>query len=684
MARCLSLSLAFAVLLSVVAQGGENPPAEADAASKRKATVSDAPVTVTQLQDLNKASKKQLEALQEYAKARQAAQTASQSLVRIANAIAAKGGLASEADLKLVDEAKSKLESAIRSSEKLREEARKMQIAAQAAAARATTAGAYSSNASPRVREKVDVEDPVERFLLLLPGGPLVVQVAVTVDGKPFRTAREALIDELLAAADTDKDGKATWQEAFRSPVFTMGRIRIVNDQQIRPYLALFDRNKDELVDRGEVRGFVARYFQGPAFNLASVRTQGRVILAGNGRVSRNAAVQANVQVLLDTNSDGKLSKKEIIAAADRLKSRDANDDDLLYAAEVAGTTSVTRQLATGATRQQVQPQSISVMLGPTATSVELFAALTRQYRNEKGLVIAESLASVPGLFEALDADKNGVLQQEETLALNTIEPHVELAIALGGGEGEAGLKVVRLAAGFEASAETKSSLTLALNGVNLSFVTNTDPGRTMDYSRLATSYIARYDGDKNGYIDEKELGANFARMAQMWDADGDKKIFGKEIEATDRRSQAPLLSQVRASAANQGNPLFQTLDLSGDGRLSLREMRTAQKRILTFDENEDGEVSADEIPTTIAVTFARGNASYSYGRVVRSGTPVATRPTPKDQPEWFTRMDRNGDGDVTLKEFLGEKADFEKLDTNNDGFIEPGEAKAAKAESAK
>ncbi|MDA0588835.1 MAG: hypothetical protein O2820_18900 [Planctomycetota bacterium] len=45
--------------------------------------------------------------------------------------------------------------------------------------------------------------------------------------------------------------------------------------------------------------------------------------------------------------------------------------------------------------------------------------------------------------------------------------------------------------------------------------------------------------------------------------------------------------------------------------------------------------------------------------------------------------MDRNGGGDVTLKEFLGEKADFEKLDTNKDGFIEPGEAKAAKAESA-
>ena len=32
------------------------------------------------------------------------------------------------------------------------------------------------------------------------------------------------------------------------------------------------------------------------------------------------------------------------------------------------------------------------------------------------------------------------------------------------------------------------------------------------------------------------------------------------------------------------------------------------------------------------------------------------------------------------IKEFLGDEAGFKKLDTNGDGFIEPKEAKAAKA----
>jgi len=39
--------------------------------------------------------------------------------------------------------------------------------------------------------------------------------------------------------------------------------------------------------------------------------------------------------------------------------------------------------------------------------------------------------------------------------------------------------------------------------------------------------------------------------------------------------------------------------------------------------------------------------------------------------------MDKNGDGDITLREFLGTKEKFQELDTNKDGFIELKEAEA-------
>jgi hypothetical protein len=39
--------------------------------------------------------------------------------------------------------------------------------------------------------------------------------------------------------------------------------------------------------------------------------------------------------------------------------------------------------------------------------------------------------------------------------------------------------------------------------------------------------------------------------------------------------------------------------------------------------------------------------------------------------------MDSNGDGDISRREWLGEAADFDKLDTDGDGLISLAEAEA-------
>ena len=46
--------------------------------------------------------------------------------------------------------------------------------------------------------------------------------------------------------------------------------------------------------------------------------------------------------------------------------------------------------------------------------------------------------------------------------------------------------------------------------------------------------------------------------------------------------------------------------------------------------------------------------------------------------PIWFQRMDRNMDGDLTWKEFLGPRHVFEELDADGDGLIDPVEAERA------
>jgi hypothetical protein len=41
--------------------------------------------------------------------------------------------------------------------------------------------------------------------------------------------------------------------------------------------------------------------------------------------------------------------------------------------------------------------------------------------------------------------------------------------------------------------------------------------------------------------------------------------------------------------------------------------------------------------------------------------------------------MDRNNDGDLTWKEFLGPRHVFDQLDTDHDGLIDPQEAEKAR-----
>ena len=43
--------------------------------------------------------------------------------------------------------------------------------------------------------------------------------------------------------------------------------------------------------------------------------------------------------------------------------------------------------------------------------------------------------------------------------------------------------------------------------------------------------------------------------------------------------------------------------------------------------------------------------------------------------PLWFRKMDRNGDGDVSLREFLGTKEQFDRIDIDHDGMISVEEA---------
>ena len=93
----------------------------------------------------------------------------------------------------------------------------------------------------------------------------------------------------------------------------------------------------------------------------------------------------------------------------------------------------------------------------------------------------------------------------------------------------------------------------------------------------------------------------------------------------------------------------------------------------------EGGKVAVVKIPKLYRLSFGRGIPSFPGLRVpgVSGSGSVAARPSTglPTGLRWFERMDKNGDGDLSPREFLGTRDRFRKLDRNGDGLIDAVEA---------
>lgn len=532
-----------------------------------------------------------------------------------------------------------------------------------------------------RRSQATDVGTFADRMLILAPGGPIVLQTNAFIDGLTQHEVREKIVDDVLKQADTDRDGKSTWKEALDNPrflytgVFRRGSGNAQQQEQARMSLVRqFDVNSDGLVNRDEAQTVLNQFGgRGGAF--------------GGGFRSAGGGTPGDLKPLLDADGDGKLSAAEIAAAPERLKSRDANDNDLLEAIEISP---VPPQGASTPRGDQLYPALMP--LGTSANFPAIHQALVSRY-GVNGKLVAEGMPLFPRLLDALDRSANGQLDQDEVAGFNTMRPHVAITVAFKSASfvpaehDASGVQVNFLAPEFQnrdAVNQLHDTVALSLPGVRLTIASpkSRDPQPQASFRATADGQLAMLDTDKNGYIEKKELESNpnaefYMQQFDRWDEDGDGKVYAKEIEADFERQMAPQKAQINLSAQDNGTGLFAALDQSGDSRLGLREMRIAAERLKKLDADSDGMIANQELPTEIQVMIAQGGQSRG-GTVVQS-SPVDINGRRTGGMKWFTSMDRNGDGDVTLREFLGTPEKFRDLDTNADGFIEPAEAEKAK-----
>lgn len=513
-----------------------------------------------------------------------------------------------------------------------------------------------------------------QRFVLFTPGGPLVVALMLSIEGHPHQVLLERLIDQVLEAADTDRDGRSTWDEVSNSPTFIYG---LMGNQPLRGGQARagvkqqYDVDRDGVVDRREVPRFVT-----------ANRGSGRgIVLSSSGFNHHRTRLDSPLRRLLDADRDGLLSADEIATAWRRIVSRDADDDRIVYLDDIKPTVaSMTGVMSARPPSSRGTGPDVAMWLSSLTSWDSVLYALKELYTAD-GELSGESFPLLPQLFPQLDGDDNGRLTMREVAALGEMRPHVVL-FARFGGESNESATAVRLdwltdeLTGAGASVlDDDRSVSIDVSGVEVDFFVGDQTSGT-DYQATARARLEALDTDSNGYLDTEEFSAammQFMAPFEVVDQDRDQKIHLVEITSFMKQKQASARSQIVIAAGPVEDALFSALDSDDDARLDERELAEVGRRLNALDADLDGQVSVDEIPLKLSVRIIRGLPQMGQAQYARP--PAAPNAPAADMPRWFVRMDANGDGAISRREFLGTSEQFEELDLDDDDFVESDEA---------
>ncbi len=289
------------------------------------------------------------------------------------------------------------------------------------------------------------------------------------------------------------------------------------------------------------------------------------------------------------------------------------------------------------------------------------------------------------------DKNADGLLDEHELAAwLADPRPQAELAVELvmtSLKESQVRpLKVLPTAAAAGLAIETPSSgrVLVRVGPAPLDLQAADAPRRSAARTSRFRAMFKRADQNKNNYLETSEIpfmGQGLdSRDFEAMDRDHNGMVFEDEWIAYLRLRDALAEGRLSLTISVESVDPLTRFDANHDGRLNRAEFTAALAAVAAWDRNHDGFVTPDEIPRTLLGTFHIGpTRSVSLRGPRYSRMKASSKPQPaSDAPIWFQKMDRNQDGEVSLREFLGPLSVFHRLDTNGDGRLDVHEAQAA------
>lgn len=150
-------------------------------------------------------------------------------------------------------------------------------------------------------------------------------------------------------------------------------------------------------------------------------------------------------------------------------------------------------------------------------------------------------------------------------------------------------------------------------------------------------------------------------------DRNGDNRLQCDELRAYLDLIADGVNAWIGCYAVDHGRNLFGLFDADGDGRISPREAASAAAVVLA-----DERV---EIRRLFTIEFGPPPIATWGGIAVPAIKPTPpAKPTASTLPAWFQAQDRNDDGVLSAREFLGPSHLFSQLDADKNGIVLPDE----------
>ena len=549
-------------------------------------------------------------------------------------------------------------------------------------------APAPQSPAAPHARPSARSEHEYQDLVLFGEARSYLVRLHLHVDGRPFQASWEESLGALFRYLDADGDGVLSAAELRRAP--SPGQfVQILQggsdlEPDAAPTLEEVAGAGKRAVTRDNFKAFYRKSKAAPLQVYWGSRS-------GKGDVLTDALFAA-----LDRDRDGRLSREELEAAPGALARFDADNDEMITASELAvGSPVPAYNFSSTADDGPKLKAATFALVDPDAPDAALALLMLKRYdRDGDGKLTAAECGLDAAALARLDTNHDGRLDAAELAHWALQPPDIEMVLQLGESLGpRATLSPPREGAVAPAGVRrsTHGSLLAALPGalLGVSAGNGSLAGRKALRKRFEDEFRS-LDANKDGVLESREVyhppAFGLVAYLRLADRDGDGRLSWKEwsdyLDVQERLvTQATVLTWV-----DRGPSLFELLDSDHDGKLSPRELRATWQRLAPWDRDRRGSVGRLELPSLHQALLTFG-PPRGAGAAPSAGSPdgfdaaaLLPAPAPRRGPIWFRKMDRNGDGDVSPKEFLGTPEQFRALDADGDGLIDPDEAELGDA----